>query len=86
MDEAERIAAFYRKHGKNPPRHYEHGTEDEIRDNMKLLKPNEWKLQGNKLIGKTDMGLLVQYIPTDYILTGADEDGLPVLKRVVLSK
>lgn len=85
MDEAERIAAFYRKHGKEPPKHFEHGTEDDIKANMKLLKPSSWRLEGNKLIGETEMGPLVQTIPTDYIMTGVGDDGLPQFAKVVLS-
>jgi hypothetical protein len=85
MDEAERIAAFYRKHGKEPPKSFSHGTEAEIQENLQLLKPNSWRLEGNQLIGETELGPLVQTIPTDRILVGTDDDGLPVFRKVVLS-
>ena len=84
MDEAQRIEAFYKKHGKAPPKHFEHGTEQEIRDNAIRLRPNTWRLEGNQLIGQTEMGPLRQTIPTDVILTGTDDDGLPIFKRVIL--
>lgn len=62
-----------------------HGNEDDIRENMRRLMPNSWTLSGNRLTGMTEMGPLTQIIPTDYILTGTDENGLPVLTKVVLS-
>lgn len=84
MDEAERIQAFYRKHGKAPPKHWEHGTEQEIRENMVRLRPGSWRLEGNQLIGQTELGTLVQTVPSDVILVGTDDDGLPMFKRVIL--
>lgn len=84
MDEAERIQAFYKKHGKAPPKHWEHGTEQEIRENMVRLRPGSWRLEGNQLIGQTELGTLVQTVPTDVILTGTDDDGRPIFQKVVL--
>jgi hypothetical protein len=74
---------WFDKHGKARPWHGE-WNEDEIEKNMKKLKPNTWKLEGNKLSGETELGMLVNYIPTDYILKGTDENGLPILEKVVL--
>ena len=85
MDEAERIAAFYRKHGKEQPKHFEHGTESDIKENMIRLKPNQWRMEGNMLIGETEHGVHAQAIPTDYILAGTDDEGLPIFRKVVLS-
>lgn len=59
-----------------------HGYPDEIRENLKQMKPKTWKLQGNKLIGDTEMGELAQFIPTNYVLLKTDEDGLPVFKKI----
>jgi hypothetical protein len=59
-----------------------HGYPDEIRENLRPLKPKTWHLEGNKLIGETEMGPLVQFIPTNYILLKTDEDGLPVFKKI----
>lgn len=84
MDEAERIAAFYKKHGVKPPESFSHGTEEDIKSKLKELRPNSWRLEGNILYGQTDMGELRQTIPTDYICVGTD-NGLPVLQKVVLS-
>lgn len=60
-----------------------HGTEDDIRANLKPVKAHSWRLEGNKLITQTDMGELVQFIPTTHILIG-EENGLPILKKIVL--
>lgn len=76
---------FYRKVlNLTPPDAVAHITEDELAQNMKQLKPNSWTLKGNQLEGMTDMGRLVQTIPTDYILEGTDDEGLPVFRKVVL--
>lgn len=84
MDEAERIAAFYRKHGKEPPKKFEHGTEEEIKANMVLLKPKVWKMEGNLLIAETEHGTHAQRVPTDTLLVGTDSDGLPIFGRIIL--
>lgn len=75
---------FIRKLGAAPPTAEAHGTEEDIAKNLKQLLPNDWRLEGNKLIGRTEMGSLVQEIDPAYILTGTDEKGLPVFRRVVL--
>lgn len=75
---------WYEKHGVAPPKKFDHGTEQEIRENMVRLRPGTWRLEGNQLIGKTELGTLVQTVPTDVILVGTDDDGLPMFKRVIL--
>lgn len=75
---------FFRKRNLAVPTVDLHGTEEDIREKLKPLKPNSWTLEGNKLVGKTEMGPLIQYIPTDYICKGADENGLPILEKVIL--
>ena len=72
---------WFDRHGVKRPDHSEWDIDD-IRKNMKQLKPNSWKLEGNKLSGETDLGVLVNYISTDYICTGTDEDGLPKLVKI----
>lgn len=73
---------FYERYKVAPPSVAKHGTEADIRDNMQQLKPYSWRMEGNKLIGKTDMGDLVNYLPTDVILTGTDEKGMPILEKI----
>lgn len=75
---------MYERWGKQPPTHDPHGTDKDIKENMKPLRPTKWRQEGNKLIGDTEMGRVVQFVPTDMILQGTDEKGLPILKKVVL--
>lgn len=67
-----------------PPTISEHGTEEDVRANMKQLLPSSWRLEGNQLVGMTEMGELRQTIPTDHILIGTDDKGLPIFHRIVL--
>lgn len=75
---------FIRKLGAAPPTATPHGTDSEISDNLKKLMPNSWRLVGNKLIGQTEMGELTQFLPTNKILVGTDEKGLPIFRDVVI--
>lgn len=62
----------------------EHGTDEEIRENLKPLMPYSWHLEGNKLVGMTDTGPFAQMIDPAYICKGIDNEGLPILEKVVL--
>lgn len=74
---------WFQRNNLTPPSSVSHGlTPDEIGSKVKPLKPHSWRLEGNRLIAKTEMGELVNYISTDYILTGIDKDGLPVLTKI----
>lgn len=76
-------ADYYRKVLKlEPPTTSTHGTESEVEGNLKQLMPSSWRLEGNQLIGQTEMGPLVQTIPTSHILTGTDKKGLPTFRKV----
>lgn len=79
---------FWRKYNVAPPEATSHQVvdtfESPLSEKLKQLLPNSWKLEGNKLSGMTEMGELVQFIPTDYILIGKDSRGLPVFQKVVL--
>lgn len=68
--------------GKAPPIHTPHGTTDDIRANMQRLLPKSWKLDGNRLTGMTEMGPFAQFIPTDYICMGTDQNGLPIIQKI----
>ncbi len=68
--------------GLEAPTHSAHLTDEQIQEHSKRLLPRSWKLEGNKLKGQTDMGELVLFIPTDYILKGTDSEGLPILEKV----
>lgn len=83
MHDPETLKQF-QKWGKEPPTRDVHGTPEEIANNMRRLLPNTWRMEGNKLIGETDMGQLVQFIPTDVVLTGVTKDGLPKFEKIKL--
>lgn len=61
-----------------------HGTEQDIQKNMTRLMPTSWRQEGNQLIGETSMGRLVQTIPTNKILVGTDDKGLPIFRDIVI--
>ena len=74
---------WFGEQGLTPPSHTSHDlTPNDIARRVTPLKPRNWRLEGNKLIADTDWGPLVNYIPTDYILTGTDGRGLPILKKL----
>lgn len=72
----------FERWGKALPTTEEHGTEDQIRENMTPLQPKNWRMQGNKLIADTEMGELVQMMPTNLICKGTDKKGLPILVKL----
>ena len=74
----------YEKLGIPEPSHEEHLDVADIPNRMRRLMPNSWKLQGNELVGMTEMGPLVQRIPPNLILKGTDSKGLPVFEKVVI--
>lgn len=75
---------FFAKRNLPVPTTTPHGTEEDIEKKAKKLMPNTWRLEGNKLIGETEMGALVQTIPPEYICQGTDDEGLPILTKITL--
>lgn len=63
-----------------------HGTEEDIRSNLRRLQPTGWYLRGNELVAETEWGPLVQRIPPNYICKGVDKEGLPILVKVEIKK
>lgn len=80
----EREAAEFASLGITPAKVTPHGSDKDIRDYLAPEMPTIWRQEGNQLIGESEKGRFVQTIPTNYILTGADEKGLPTFKKVVL--
>ena len=74
---------MYQRWGVAPPSHDTHGSFEEIQENLVKAEATSWRLEGNKLIAETNHGPVIQFIPTDYILTGTDKKGLPIFKRVI---
>lgn len=67
------------------PSRQSHGLSvDDIAGRVERLTPTNWRLEGNRLIADTPMGPLVNYIPVDYILTGTDDKGLPILQKIAI--
>ena len=66
-----------------PPEAIVHGDSD-IKSKLKPAKTWNWKLNGNQLSCETDLGPMSQTVPTDVILVGEDDRGLPILRKVVL--
>ena len=77
-------ADFYRKLKVAPPSVAPHGTDEDIRSQLKPVKTWGWTLSGNQLTAQTDQGPLTQTIPTGYICKGTDDKGLPILEKIVL--
>lgn len=76
---------FYDKLGIEPPTSVSHGVRDEdTRGRLLPANPRDWRLEGNVLHCMTDHGPVAQTIPTDYIMRGIGEDGLPVLTKIAL--
>lgn len=83
METNENYLKWFDKHGKDRPKHQPHGTEEEIERSIIKLMPSKWKQEGNQLIGEVADGTrVVQTIPTNYLLTGTDDGGLPTFKKL----
>jgi hypothetical protein len=74
---------WYNKMDVKPPDSVTHGTDEDIRSKLKPTKMWGWKLEGNRLSCNTDMGKLVQSIPTNMILVGETPEGMPILQKMV---
>lgn len=74
---------WFERHGLTPPTHIPHGVNpDDLAARLRPLKARSWRLEGNRLIAETDMGKVVNYIDPGVIMTGVDENNLPVFKRI----
>ena len=74
---------FYEKHNVAPPSSIDHGLSvDDISTRVRSVNPRNWRQEGNVLIADTDVGEMRQAIPTNKILTGTDEKGLPTFKKI----
>lgn len=79
----EKTVQWYERRGVTPPSSTPHGVKlDDLGDRLRPLKARSWKLEGNRLIAKTDLGDVVNYIDPGVIMTGVDERNLPVFKRL----
>ena len=69
------------------PAHFEHGLEDTAENPLSKqlvkLRTWDWKRDGNYITCMTDQGKLTQYLDPSYIVLGTDDDGMPILKKLV---
>jgi hypothetical protein len=79
----EKARAWFEKHGLTPPSTTPHGvTPDNIAEKLRPLKVHSWRLEGNRLVAKTDMGDVVNHISPEYVMTGVDTNNLPIFKKL----
>lgn len=74
--------ANFKEWGEPLPSREMHGTDNDVRANLKSVNPRNWRQEGNRLIADTEVGELSQTIPTNQILIGTDAKGLPIFKQV----
>lgn len=72
----------YEALGFEPPKHAEHGSDEDIRKLMVKAVPIRWFQRGNELVAETELGELVNFIDTDLQLVGVDKNNLPVLRKI----
>lgn len=88
MQPSEETLKEFEKLGIDPPTIVSHGVEDSFEHPLseKLVRASttNWRQVGNTLICDTEHGEFVQTIPTNQLLVGTDENGLPIFKEVVL--
>lgn len=72
----------YQALGVEPPKHFDHGSDADIRANMQRATPIRWFQRGNELVAETELGEVVNFLPTDMQLTGVDKDNLPILTKL----
>jgi hypothetical protein len=80
----DKTVKWFERQGLTPPSSTPHGVNlDDLSDKLRPLKPRSWKLEGNRLVAKTDLGDVVNYIDPGVIMTGVDENNLPQFKRII---
>lgn len=73
------------RHGATPIESIPHGTEDDITEKMKGTVHGDWVQMGNVLIcRKCPNHHQTEPIPTEYLLKGTDNKGLPILEKLKL--
>lgn len=76
---------WYDKQNKARPSHTAHNvSSDDLSKHVRKLNASRWTLEGNKLTCQTEMGPFVQFIPTNLVLDGVDEDNNPKFAEIKL--
>jgi hypothetical protein len=76
---------WFAKHGKEAPYHAAHGQVDDISQNLVRVKTSNWCMTAPGILEcDTNMGVLRQSIPNDMVCHGTDDNGMPILAKVVM--
>ena len=78
------VEELYQELGLTPPESIKHLTEEELREKLKIDAHHSWKQEGNTLNCTCEIGPHTTNIPTTHMLTGTDEQGMPILREVKL--
>lgn len=77
---------WYDRNGVERPEHIPFMTEEEMERKFAEIRANtvhgDWKQEGNRLTCNKCNPKHSDTIPTDYLLQGTDERGLPILKKL----
>lgn len=73
---------LYSRLGLEQPQHIPHITEDELRQRIKIEANHKWSQVGNRLICECEIGKHSTLVPTDVLLKGTDDKGLPILTKI----
>lgn len=77
------MSDWYARNNVRPPEQIKHGLSiDDIVEKLKPLELKNWRQEGNRLIADSDVGEVVNPLPANYILTGTDDKGLPIFKKL----
>lgn len=84
MQPEKTVEELYQELGLTPPESIKHLTEEELREKLKIEAHHSWKQQGTMLFCNCEIGHHTTNIPPTHILTGTDEQGMPILREVKL--
>lgn len=70
---------LYQRLGLKMPEHIPHLTEDELAKRVKVEAHHNWKQEGNQLKCECEVGVHVAFVPTNKMLKGTDDNGMPIL-------
>lgn len=85
----EETSKFFAKHKLQPPEHIPHLKEEEVEqllENNRRNRSCEYRQRGNRVYCISCPMEHGNLVPPDVQLQGTDKNGLPIFKRIVLSK
>lgn len=78
---------LYSRLGLEKPSHSPHITEEELQKKFEELKLNthhQWHQSGREIYCDCEVGHHASYIPTNKLLIGTDQKGLPIFRDIVV--